>query len=61
MSDPCPTCGRPRGTLMQHNPEAPGLLASLRGEGGEVRRVLVTVALCVLVVLALTAGHAVLG
>lgn len=61
MSDPCPTCGRSRGTLMQYNPEASGLLASLRGEGGERRRVLVTVALCVLVVLALTAGHAVLG
>lgn len=45
---------------MQHNPDAPGLLPSLRGEGGERRRVFVTIALCVLVVLALTCGHAVL-
>ena len=59
--DRCPTCGRSTGTLMQQHPDAPGLLESLRGEGGELRRVLVTIALCVLVVLLITGGRAVLG
>lgn len=56
----CPTCGRSLGHLMTTHPEAPGLLDSLRGEGGERRRVLVTIALCVLVVLVVTGARAVL-
>jgi hypothetical protein len=44
---------------MEAHPDRPGLVDSLRGEGGELRRIFVTVAVCVLFVLALTATQAV--
>jgi hypothetical protein len=52
--DRCRECGRPLGYLMQENHDKPGLMGSLKGEGGETWRVFVTVALCLLVVLAVT-------
>ena len=40
--------------LMSIDPDQPGLLDSLRGEGGEAWRRFVTVALCALAVLVIT-------
>ena len=62
MTDPdcCPVCGRPRAYLMQTHHDQPGLIDSLKGEGGEARRVLVTIAVCVLAVLIVTGAQAVL-
>jgi hypothetical protein len=40
--------------LMSVDPDKPGLLDSLRGEGGEAWRLFVTIALCVLAVLLIT-------
>lgn len=31
--DPCPTCGKSRGYLMESHPSKPGLGGLLRGEG----------------------------
>jgi hypothetical protein len=56
--DQCPTCGKPTGYLMEVKVDAPGVLEILRGEAGEAWRVLVTIALCVLVVLVITGAHA---
>jgi hypothetical protein len=54
MTDRCRECGRPLGYLMQAHHDQPGLIGSLKGERGEVWRVFVTVAVCLLVVLAIT-------
>ena len=40
--------------LMSVDADRPGLIGSLRGEGGESWRIFVTVAVCVLVVLIIT-------
>jgi hypothetical protein len=40
--------------LMAVDPDKPGLIGSLRGDGGEAWRLFVTVALCVLAVLLIT-------
>ena len=61
MTDRCPECGRPLGTVMETHPDRPGLLGSLRGEGGEPWRVFVLVGVCVIVVLAATATKVVFG
>jgi hypothetical protein len=45
---------------MQTHHDQPGLIDSLKGEGGEARRVLVTIAVCVLAVLIVTGAQAVL-
>lgn len=58
MHDRCPTCGKPTGYLMEMKADAPGLLGILRGESGEAQRVIITIALCVLVALAITATRA---
>ena len=54
----CPYCQRTiheeRRYLMSIDPTKPGLLGSLRGEGGEAWRMFVTIAVCVLVVLLIT-------
>jgi hypothetical protein len=54
----CPHCNRTipeqRRYLMSVDPGRPGLIESLRGEGGEQWRVFVTVAVCVLAVLLIT-------
>jgi hypothetical protein len=60
MHDRCPTCGKPTGYLLETNPDAPGVIENLRGEAGEARRVLVMIAVCLIVVLAITATRAVL-
>jgi hypothetical protein len=60
MLDRCPTCGKTTGTLMETRADQPGLLEILRGESGEARRIIVTIALCVLVSLAIAATRAVL-
>lgn len=59
MLDRCPTCGKTTGTLMESHPERPGLLQILSGESTEVHRIMVTVALCVIVTLAIVATEAV--
>lgn len=59
MLDRCPTCGKTTGTLMEARPEQPGLLQILRGESTEAQRIIVTIALCVLVSLAIVATEAV--
>lgn len=58
MLDRCPTCGKTTGTLMESHPEQPGLLAILRGESTEAHRIMLTIALCVLVSLAIVATEA---
>lgn len=54
----CPHCQRTireeKRNLMSVDPERPGLIESLRGEGGEAWRIFVTVAVCVLAVLLIT-------
>jgi hypothetical protein len=51
MLDRCPTCGKTIGTLMESHPDKPGLIEILGGEAGELMRVFVTIAVCLLVVL----------
>ena len=51
MLDRCPTCGKTIGTLMESHPDKPGVMEILSGGAGEISRVLLTVALCVLAVL----------
>ena len=58
MLDRCPTCGKTTGTLMESHPDKPGLIDILSGESTELRRILLTVALCLLFVLALVATEA---
>jgi hypothetical protein len=54
----CPHCQRAireeRRNLMSVDPDRPGLIESLRGDGGEAWRIFVTVAVCVLAVLLIT-------
>jgi hypothetical protein len=54
----CPHCHRTireeRRYLMSVDPEKPGLLGCLRGDGGEGWRLFVTVAVCILAVLLIT-------
>jgi hypothetical protein len=59
MLDRCPTCGKTTGTLMESHPDRPGLIQILSGESGEAQRLFVTIALCVLVTLAIVGGEAV--
>jgi hypothetical protein len=59
MLDRCPTCGKTTGTLMESRADQPGLLEILRGESGEAHRIVVTIALCVIVSLAIVATQAV--
>ena len=58
MLDRCPTCGKTTGTLMETHPDRPGLLEILSGESSEALRIILTVALCVVVVLAIVATEA---
>ena len=55
MLDRCPTCGRTTGTLMEMHPDKPGLTEMLTDEHNLVRRVLVTIAMCLLLTLAVAA------
>ena len=59
MLDRCPTCGKTIGTLMESHPDKPGLLEILSGGTTEAHRVTLTIAVCVLVTLAIVATQAV--
>lgn len=59
MLDRCPTCGKTIGTLMETHPDRPGLFEILGGESTEAHRIMVTVALCVIVTLAIVGAEAV--
>jgi hypothetical protein len=59
MLDQCPTCGKTTGTLMELHPDRPGLIQILMGESTEAYRIMVTVALCVIVTLAIVGAEAV--
>ena len=61
MLDRCPTCGRTTGTLMEIHPDKPGLVDMLTDEHNLARRVLVTIAVCMLAVLAVTATVTLFG
>jgi hypothetical protein len=52
MLERCPTCGKTIGTLMEPDPEKPGLIEILAGETHQGARIALTVALCLLLVLA---------
>ncbi len=58
MLDRCPTCGKTTGTLMESHPDKPGVIEILSGESTEAYRILLTLALCVLVTLAVVATEA---
>ena len=58
MLDRCPTCGKTTGTLMETHPDRTGLIQILSGESTEAHRIIVTIALCVIVVLAIVATEA---
>lgn len=58
--DRCPECGKTTGTLMEQHPDAPGLIDLLTSDDW-LGRLALTVALCLLVALAVTCGRAVLG
>ena len=60
MLDRCPTCGKTTGTLMEIHPEKPGLLQILSGESTEAHRIMVTIAVCVLMSLAIVGAEALL-
>ena len=60
MYDHCPSCGKPTGYVMELKGDGHGLLDILRGEAGDGLRLACTIALCVLVVLAVTATRVVL-
>ena len=59
MLDRCPTCGKTTGTLMEVHPERPGLIQILTGESTEAHRIFVTIALCVIVTLAIVGAEAI--
>ena len=58
MLDRCPTCGKTTGTLMEAHPDRPGLMGILRGDSTEAHRIAVTIALCIVVALAIVATEA---
>jgi hypothetical protein len=58
MLERCPTCGKTIGTLMESHPDKPGVMEILSGGTNEAQRILLTIALCVLVVLAAVATEA---
>jgi hypothetical protein len=58
MLDRCPTCGKTTGTLMESHPDKPGLVDILSGRATEVGRIVLTLAVCMLFVLALVATEA---
>ena len=61
MLERCPACGKTIGTLMESDPDNPGLIEILAGEtNNQGARTALTVALCVLLVLAAVATEAVL-
>jgi hypothetical protein len=53
MLDRCPTCGKTIGTLMESHPDKPGVVGIMSGEAGDGPRIILTIALCVLAVLAI--------
>ncbi|MBV8955783.1 MAG: hypothetical protein JO153_09010 [Solirubrobacterales bacterium] len=55
MLERCPTCGKTIGTLMESHPDKPGVIEILSGETGDAYRIAVTIALCVIVALAIVA------
>ena len=57
MLDRCPTCGKAVGTLMESDPDKPGVIEILSGEAAGARIVL-TLAVCVLSLLAAVATEA---
>jgi hypothetical protein len=59
MLDRCPTCGKTTGTLMETHADRPGLIQILSGETTEAQRIIVTIALCIVVALAIVATEAV--
>jgi hypothetical protein len=60
MLERCPTCGKTIGTLMESDPDKPGLIEILAGETNQGARIALTVALCLLLVLAAVATEAML-
>jgi hypothetical protein len=58
MLERCPTCGKTIGTVMETHPDQPGLMEILSGDSTEAQRIIVTVALCILVALAIVATQA---
>lgn len=58
MLDRCPTCGKTIGTLMESHPDKPGLVEILSGAINETYRITLTIAVCVLVTLAIVATEA---
>lgn len=58
MLERCPTCGKTTGTLMESHPDRPGLIEILSGGTTEFQRIAVTIALCIVVVLAIVATEA---
>ncbi len=58
MLDRCPTCGKTTGTLMEAKPDKPGAIEILSGATNDAQRILLTIALCVLAVLAIVATEA---
>ena len=59
MLERCPTCGKTIGTLMESHPEKPGMIGIMSGDAGDVPRILLTIALCVLAVLAIVSAEVV--
>ena len=55
MLERCPTCGKTMGTMMESHPDKPGVVEILSGERGDTHRIVLTVALCVIAVLAIVA------
>ena len=60
MLERCPTCGKTIGTLMESDPDNPGLIEIIAGKTHQGAQIAFTVALCLLLVLAAVATEAVL-
>jgi hypothetical protein len=55
MLERCPTCGKTMGTMMESHPDKPGLVEILSREGNDAHRIVLTVAVCLIAVLAIVA------
>jgi hypothetical protein len=60
MLERCPTCGKTIGTLMETDPNRPGLLDLLSDRASHAQRVMITGLLCLLAVLAIVATELIL-
>jgi hypothetical protein len=55
MLERCPTCGKTIGTMMESHPDKPGVIDILSGKRGDAHKIILTIAFCMIAVLAIVA------